>query len=130
MKWNARGQKGHRQGSIFHVLSAYSWIVLSLLNLPEPATLRILILVHFSCSTNALSAAACYHTQSRLNSNALKVNSNMYGLETQKNTNEVPEPQGNSQNQNQEDRNHYQLPPCHIRIWSSPYSQNIHLEPS
>ena len=38
-------------------------------------------------------------------------------LETpQKNKKAVPVPQGNSQNQSQEDRNRYQLPPCHIRI--------------
>lgn len=50
---------GHLHGLIPHVFSAYSWIVLSLLNLPDPAVLRILILNHFSWSTNALSAAAC-----------------------------------------------------------------------
>lgn len=42
----------------------------------------------------------------------------------------VPVPQGNCQNQGQADRNHYQFPPCHIRIRSSLYDQNIHLEPS
>lgn len=52
-------QKGHLHGSIPQDCLAYSSIVLSLLNLPEPAVLRILLQVQLSWFTNSLSALAC-----------------------------------------------------------------------
>jgi len=64
-------------------------MVLSLLNLPEPAALRILILIHFSGSTNALSAAA-YFDIKMLHSDIIKKSNNMDDSESpQKNKNEV-----------------------------------------